>query len=661
MRRTPSTRTGATRTRSRRAWVVAGALAAVTVLGACAADPPPPVRQSATPVPPTDVATGLKISVATDSIGVGLNPHLISDQSPMTAAVAALTLPSAFDPVQTPNGMAWVLDPAVLISAEVTSQEPFTVTYRITQDAQWSDGLPVTADDFAYLWQMMSKSDGVVAPAGYRLIDDVASRAGGKEAVVRFASPYPAWRELFSALLPSHILRGIPNGFRTAMSPGLPASGGQYTVIVNDTSRDEVRLLRNDRYWRTAAVIDKIVLHRVGTQSQLAESVRSGDTGVVALAGGPAIAGTLSAIPGVTLSRMPVARSLGITANVRSTAMADIRLREAVFGAINPQTIIDASAGDAVVTPSANTVLDPSDPGYFPVLRPRPDPARRAELFAAAGYRPEPAAVQPISAPSTTTASVPNPTGPSSAVGSSGSTASVPTTSTPSVEPGSEGTEATRLPTGVVPLQRAGSTLTLRIGVVAGDLRTRSAADSLADQLRAAGISTGVRVLRSDELYGPVLTDGGVDLVVGWRSSAISPATRLASSQNCDPRADDAGTPPSPTPAPSQASPTTPDVASSSVPAPGQSAVPRARFPATPAGLCDPRLAELAARAMTVADPLDLLRTAEPLVAAQFTDLPIYQDSILTAVGPGITGVRLQGPVASLIFGNAATWGLVNP
>lgn len=161
-------------------WAVVLGCVAVLSTAACTADPPPPVQQSETPPPATDVPQGQTISVATDSIGVGLNPHLSADQSPVTAAVAAMTLPSAFIPSAGPGGVSWALDTAVLDGAEVTSQSPFTVTYRIAQDAQWSDGLPVTADDFSYLWQQMSRQPGTIAPAGYRLIDDVASRAGGK-------------------------------------------------------------------------------------------------------------------------------------------------------------------------------------------------------------------------------------------------------------------------------------------------------------------------------------------------------------------------------------------------------------------------------------------------------------------------------------------------
>ena len=130
-----------------------------------------------------------------DSIGAGFNPHLLSDQSPVNAAVAALVLPSAFRPVPDPStstGSRWEMDSTLLLSADVTSTDPFTVTYKIRPEAQWTDNAPIGADDLWYLWRQMVTQPGVVDPAGYDLITSVQSIDGGKQAVVTFSSPYPA-------------------------------------------------------------------------------------------------------------------------------------------------------------------------------------------------------------------------------------------------------------------------------------------------------------------------------------------------------------------------------------------------------------------------------------------------------------------------------------
>ena len=138
------------------------------------------------------------------------------------------------------------------MSAEVTSENPFTVTYKIRPEAQWTDNAPIAADDYWYLWRQMVSQPGVVDPAGYDLITGVQSIEGGKTAVVTFSQPYPAWRELFNDILPAHIVKDVPGGFAAGLARALPVTGGQFRVENIDPQRDEILLARNDRYWAAA-------------------------------------------------------------------------------------------------------------------------------------------------------------------------------------------------------------------------------------------------------------------------------------------------------------------------------------------------------------------------------------------------------------------------
>src|SRR5882724_8122539 len=102
---------------------------------ACTVSPPPAPQSTDTsqntPPPPPKAA---QIIMAIDSIGPGFNPHLLSDQSPVNAAISSLVLPSSFRPVPDPNsptGSRWELDPTLLESAAVTDENPFTVTHKI--------------------------------------------------------------------------------------------------------------------------------------------------------------------------------------------------------------------------------------------------------------------------------------------------------------------------------------------------------------------------------------------------------------------------------------------------------------------------------------------------------------------------------------------------
>lgn len=604
--------------------------------------------------------------VAIDTIGSGLNPHLIADQGPVTNAVAAMTLPSPFRPVATPGGTEWMPDTSLLSSAEVTSTQPFTVTYRLNQNAQWSDGLPVTADDFSYLWRQMISQPDVIDPAGYQQITDVASRSGGKEAVVTFGGNYPAWRQLFSGLLPSHVLRGTPGGFQTGMDTGLPPSAGPFSINTIDRSRDEVRLIRNDRYWTTPSVVDKVYLRRIGDTGQLAESVRADDTGAVSITAGPALATQLGAIPGVVTGRQPDSRVLGVTVNTRTPEMSDVSIRHAILGLVDTRLLTAASAGDAVVTPFGNTLFAPTDRGYTPVNRPALSPAQALELLRSAGYAPAAASGSPRGAGAATAS--PENSAVASAPASPGDSPQSPAASSPTESVASStsavpDSDSASLPEGVARIEHDGIPLQIQVGVVAGDQRAASAAASLVDQLRSLGIESSVQSVAGSALYGTALSTSGVDLIVGWSSTAIDPATRFASRTACQPNP--SGVPPT-TPAPTTAAtPTTPTAegaAASTVPtatttsptAPPPGA--QDSFAGNVSGLCDPVLSRIAAQAIATPDPIPSLRAAESDFAARYVYLPVYQDSLFTLAGSTVVGVPRTGPVQTGIFGTAATW-----
>ena len=127
----------------------AGVLLSAVLVGGCAADPPPAPQSTETSQSAAPAPKAPQIIMAIDSIGPGFNPHLLSDQSPVNAAISALVLPSSFRPVPdpaTPTGSRWEMDPALLVSAAVTETNPFTVTYKIRPEAAWTDNAPIAVD-----------------------------------------------------------------------------------------------------------------------------------------------------------------------------------------------------------------------------------------------------------------------------------------------------------------------------------------------------------------------------------------------------------------------------------------------------------------------------------------------------------------------------------
>ena len=614
--------------------------------GGCTVDAPPAPQSTDTTqstAPPLPKAT--QIIMGIDNIGAGFNPHLLSDQSPVNAAISALVLPSAFRPVadtRSPTGSRWDIDSTLLLSAAVTSQNPFTVTYKFKPEASWTDNAPITADDFWYLWRQMVSQPGVVDPAGYDLITGVQSIDGGKTAVVTFSQPYPAWRELFTDILPAHIVKDVPGGFGAGLARTMPVTGGIFRVESIDPQRDEILLARNDRFWGQPAQPDQILFRRAGSPAALADSIRNGDTQVAQVHGSGVAFAQLSAIPQVRTGRVDTPRVLQLSLRAEQPALTDPQVRRALLGLLDVELLASVGSGsDSTVTLAQAQVRSPSDPGYQPTAPPPLTQQAALALLEGAGYVID-TDVTPVPTP------VPLP---------------------------SPGTAATAAPPRTAPtrgrISRDGQQLGLVIGVAVNDPAAVAVASTAADQLRNVGIAATVSALDPVVLYGDALANNRVDAIVGWHRAGGDLATALASRYGC-PALE--ATPVSTLGAPAKAPPTTPQVpapapmpapttpaattpATSAPPAPPSEAGALVQAPSNITGVCDRSVQPNIDAALDGSKNVDdVINAVEPRLWSMATVLPILQDNTIVAAGPSVQNVDLTGPIPVGIVGNAGTW-----
>ncbi|SFB59621.1 ABC-type transport system, substrate-binding protein [Amycolatopsis marina] len=368
-------------------------LVLVALVG-CTNEPPPPVVT--TPVAessPVPEETKSQIAVGVDDIGGGYNPHNIADASTVTTALSQLLLPSVFRPE---DDGTLALDETLMVSAEVTSRSPFTVAYDIRPDASWSDGAPIAAEDFIYLADAMRSEPGVVQPAGYRLIEGIESREGGKRVEVTFGKSYSGWRTLFDNLLPAHLLKDAPGGWRGALADSFPAYGGPFSIKTLDKARGEIILERNERYWEKPAAVDRLVL-RSADQAGMAAALRSGnDQFAIARtnATGLNLFGELG--QEIDLHRIARPRVASVLLRPVGTALADDQVRAGVAALIDRSKLIEEGVdggpsatlrADAQVTPPSAAGYTPTLPSDAPIAKTNSAEAER--LLTEAGYQRE--------------------------------------------------------------------------------------------------------------------------------------------------------------------------------------------------------------------------------------------------------------------------------
>ena len=313
---------------------------ALLVGGCVMASPPPPVQPSAPAPVQAEYPTEKTIHVATDAIGAGFNPHLAADQSTVTTAIGTLTLPSAFDPVVGRDGeLVWRLSDSLLTSAEVRLDRATTVVYRIQTNAQWSDGLPITGDDFA----LPAAAD--VAPAqcrvagfGCRPIDSVQTGAGGKSVTVTFAANTRAGASCFHVVAEPRAARAahrLPDrhGLRASPSPAVRSRSSASTWPATKCA--------------SCATTDSGASRRSWTRSCSAARAPESDRRVhpyrrLGIGRGERRArpGTVArGDPNTVVQRNLESRVLDIHVNTRSATMRQQAVRAAVLGMIDARIV----------------------------------------------------------------------------------------------------------------------------------------------------------------------------------------------------------------------------------------------------------------------------------------------------------------------------------
>lgn len=604
----------------RRGAAAFGAALSLAVLAGCVADPPPPtVVGEEQPDGEGVRRTAGGVLLSLDRVDEGFNPHLLADQGIDTDLVASLVLPSAFVPGA--DGELELND-GLLESAGPLPDDPHTVRYTIRQKAQWSDGVPVAAEDFSYLWLQMTTQSGVVDPAGYEHIVDVRPGAGGKVVDVVFDTVPRDWRSLFRHLLPGHILREAPDGFQGALRRPPVTSAGPYMIRTSDVGRGEIEFVRNDRYWADAPAIGQLLVWRASGAGELGAALRTGPGSLAVVAGTPVAEDVTATVPGVGTETLRAPVQLEMAFNTVAPAASDPAVRRALTSAVDPDVV-----GRIVTGQSAPTVTSFPFPAGAPTPRTGDPEAVRAGL-ADAGF----------------------------------------------VRRGER-------------WLRDGDPLSVTLGVVRNDDVARTAAYTVVDQLRTAGIGARVWELDPVALHADALPHGLVDAVVGWQrvdgdadTAALSRFACAAPAPVAGP--EDAGAPGTPVrppttvtslvPPPPDLGPTTGTETST----PATTTTPsRSLAPAAPArgsgvsGVCDPDLdAALGAGAPTEspdpARPPDL-DEAGGIVTRLALRVPLVRPGYLFA-GSGVTAAagrtpqtdRGAGPDRTVpdVFDTAPTW-----
>lgn len=304
----------------------------------------------------------------------GFNPNTPAGAASSTPTLLSSVLPSAYviNAKLVPE-----VNSDLLLSVEATSTSPLTIQYVINPSAVWSDGVPVTADDFIYAWQAQrgdgsdldGEPDQVASTLGYQDVASVTGSHGGRTVTVVFATPFTDWRVMFDHMVPAHVARkvGWNHGFDT-FRPAVDLSAGPLEVQSVSTHGSAV-LVRNPKWWGTPSILSRVMVAIAPDQATWAGTLAGSNQAVAQPSSFDLKSlASVSSLPNTQSFVKPSLDFLQLEFNVTSPVMTRAarqaiahaidrsRVLKRTFAAIDPDLVVNQ---DHLATAS-QTTYDPS-------------------------------------------------------------------------------------------------------------------------------------------------------------------------------------------------------------------------------------------------------------------------------------------------------------
>jgi peptide/nickel transport system substrate-binding protein len=292
--------------------------------------------------PAAAIKDGGTLSYAADQEPTGFNNNTSKDNGTSVLNVVINMFPPVF---RLHPDYSVKLNTELMDSAAQTATDPQTVVYKIKQEAVWSDGTPVSADDFVYLWKNLNGSiegNDVASTTGYDQIKRVTGSDNGKTVTVVFAEPFSDWKSLFYGLLPAHYMAKVPGGWNTGLdkNPERIPVNGPFKVSAWEQGQS-LTLVRNDRYFGPKAHLDSIVFRFLPESTTQPAALQNNEVDLIYPQPQLDLVQQVNALPDVT-SELNIGLSFEhLDFNFKNRHLADLKVRQAIATGLNIPEIVN--------------------------------------------------------------------------------------------------------------------------------------------------------------------------------------------------------------------------------------------------------------------------------------------------------------------------------
>jgi peptide/nickel transport system substrate-binding protein len=250
------------------------------------------------------------------------------------------------------------------------SKDGLTITLKLNQKMEWSDGQPITSEDFKYWWDVNEDpASGAASTSGYDQIDSIDT-PDPHTLVLHYKSVFAPFLFYLPGAAPKHAWGSIADkDLLNTESVNLAPTVTSGPFMVQDyASGQSFTLVPNPHYASTslhATVLDKLVFKGYQSKDALIAGFQAGETDHAEDFTQGDLA-KLNSIPGLQVTAQAGYEHLDL--NLSKPYLQDLNVRKAIYQAIDRCQIITSLLQSQCSTLTLN-YLEPGLPDANPAVK----------------------------------------------------------------------------------------------------------------------------------------------------------------------------------------------------------------------------------------------------------------------------------------------------
>ena len=286
-------------------------------------------------------------------------------------------------------------NPAYVISAEKTNDNPTAVHVKLNPKAVWGDGSPVDVDDFIATWKALNgenKKFQAASTEGWDGIESVTQGADKFDFTVTWKGAYPDWSQVIgSGPMKAESVKD-PETFNEGWD-GLKNEwlSGPFKVQSFNKTEKLLTLGPNEKWWGTKPLLDKITYREISTDAVAAAFVND-ELDSFDIGPDPDAYKRASSVKDAVVRKAAGPNYRHITFNTKAGLLTDKTIRQAILRGLDRIAIgsSDLAGIDWPVAELNNHFLLTTQEGYEDVAKATGfnyDPEKAKSDLDAAGWK----------------------------------------------------------------------------------------------------------------------------------------------------------------------------------------------------------------------------------------------------------------------------------